>query len=94
MLIFAYLLLNRELLGELRDFNRNTDKQKRKRFKTFPAVANKRRTGRSRKRKKSKGGRLLPPLLKTLRFLIADEAKIPTKSVLKIKRPLKRKQIA
>ena len=74
----------RELLSELKDFNRSNRKSK--------SLPGPQANSRNKRPKKNRNGRLLPPLLKTLRFLISDERKIPTKNVLKIKRPIDRIQ--
>ena len=82
--IFILISFIRELLNELKSFNRGTRNKK-------PLFDSTSRSS-PRRPRRNKSGRLLPPLLQTLRFLISDERKVPTKSVLKIKRPVNRKQ--
>ena len=82
--MYLYFIELRELLNELKSFNRATRSNK----SLFDSISRSRAAKRPRR---NKSGRLLPPLLQTLRFLISDERNVPTKNVLKIKRPINRK---
>ena len=82
--------MNRELLNELKSFNRATRTKKPLSDSTSRSRPGRLRKNKSGRPRQNKSGRLLPPLLQTLRFLISDERKVPTKSVLKIKRPISR----